>query len=320
MPHRIALLGAGFTRNWGGWLASELAGELCGLVSDDADLARRLKETRNFEKVLADIRGEAGRGATENQRFQVLQRAVLDAFDGMNRMLAHQHFVFRTVGPEHWVVRFLAEFDAIYTLNQDILLELQYTPGKVRRPQIREWRESVYPGIRLPDDWLDMMPVGRLDRVLIVGEPTEVPIDSQPIYKLHGSVNWRTDDGSNILVIGDGKDKTIRESALLSNYVEQLRRHLDAGDTRLMTIGYSFGDEHINKLISGASQSKGLRTYLVNPAGLSVFDSPANALITSPSEVFNSLRLAGIMTRPLRQAFESDELAFNSLWRFMKGV
>ena len=184
MPLRIALLGTGFTRNWGGWLASELTGERCGLVADDEDLVRRLKVTRNFEKVLADVRGEARPGGAAQRRFERLQGAMLDVFDRMNQSLASNGFEFRSVAPEgnkRWVAIFLAEFDATFTLNQDLLLEVHYTPGKA----MTHWKESVYPGIELPPDWLDSMPVGRLGHVLRTGGPTHVAPGTQPIYKLH---------------------------------------------------------------------------------------------------------------------------------------
>lgn len=314
MPLRTVLLGAGFTRNWGGWLASELTGELCGIVADDEDLVRRLKETRNFERVLADVRVEARAGVAAHRRFERLQQATLDVFNRMNQALAKGGFEFRVAGgKQRWVATFLAEFDAIFTLNQDLLLELHYVPGKA----MTRWQGSAYPGIDLPADWLDSLPAGRLERNLRAGGPSQVADGIQPIYKLHGSVNWISDDGSHVVVVGDGKDRTIRENTLLMGYLEELERCLSAGDTRLMVIGYSFADRHINDVIEAASRTKGLRTYLVDPAGLSMFDPPPNALITRPSDVFFALRPAGILTRPLRQAFESDDLAFESLWRFL---
>src|SRR5258708_29065007 len=88
----ILLLGGGFTRNWGGWLASELVGELCGRVEGDVELLQRLKERRNFEQVLGEIRQEASYGSKQQLRFERLQQAVLATFDEMNQMLAHRTF------------------------------------------------------------------------------------------------------------------------------------------------------------------------------------------------------------------------------------
>lgn len=43
MPHYL-LLGAGFTRNWGGPLSEEINGSLLGELYDDAELARALRD------------------------------------------------------------------------------------------------------------------------------------------------------------------------------------------------------------------------------------------------------------------------------------
>ncbi len=318
MPMRIALLGAGFTRNWGGWLASELVGELCGRVSDDVELLQRLKVTQNFEQVLGEIRQEANRGVTAQRRFERLQQAVLATFDEMNQMLATQQFEFTVSVPDRWLVTFLSEFDAIFTLNQDLFLEMHYVPGKTIE-SARKWRTVAYPGIVLPTNWTDVMPTDRLTPVLFATGTIEHDPQDQPIYKLHGSVNWQTEDGSRIVVIGGSKDASIRGSSLLSGYLEAFRKCLSAGDTKLMVIGYGFADDHVNELLTDASLYRGLQTYLVNPAGLSIFDPPANALITPPNNVFKALRLTGILTRPFRDAFRSDQLSFNSLQRFLHG-
>jgi len=63
MGKRYALLGAGFSRNWGAWLAPELVGELCGRVADDDDLVRRLTKDRNFEVFVRGLRRRCLRAA-----------------------------------------------------------------------------------------------------------------------------------------------------------------------------------------------------------------------------------------------------------------
>ena len=113
-----------------------------------------MKVTRNFERVLGESRQAANIGASQQRQFERLQVAVLDAFGEMNMALSNQRFEFYVRGPEHWVVTFLSEFDAIFTLNQDLLLELHYAPGKTVE-QRRRWHASVYPGIDLPEDWFE---------------------------------------------------------------------------------------------------------------------------------------------------------------------
>ena len=316
MPMRIALLGAGFTRNWGGWLASELVGELCGRIDDDSDVLQRLKKTRNFESVLGEIRQEANRSPIHQRRFERFQKAVLDTFDEMNQMLANQRFEFNVRHSDCWLVTFLSEFDAIFTLNQDLMLELHYMPGRTVEHK-RKWRGAAFPGISLPENWAEVLPSDRLGQVLCEAATLDHDPREQPIYKLHGSVNWRTKDGSNIVVIGEGKEAAISGSSLLSSYMAEFSRCLSAGKTKLMVVGYSFSDQHLNALLAKASADAGLQTYLVNPSGLAVFDPPANALIKPANEVFNALTLTGILTRPFRDAFISDALSFNSLQRFL---
>ncbi len=41
----------------------------------------------------------------------------------------------------------------------------------------------------------------------------------QPIFKLHGSTNWRTPVGDNMLVLGAEKTQQIENSRLLQSYV-----------------------------------------------------------------------------------------------------
>ena len=218
------------------------------------------------------------------------------------------------------MVTFLSEFDAVFTLNQDLMLELHYHPGNTVEPRKR-WRASVYPGIELPSTWLE---VPRVDRLQFSLSPdarkTAYDPRDQPIYKLHGSVNWRTSDGSAMMVIGDGKEASIRGNTLLAGYFEKFRECLSSGDARLMVIGYSFSDPHVNDLVEDASLHANLQTYLVNPVGLSVFDNPhPGSLGYVPKAVFAALKPVGISTRPFRDAFTSDDLSFKSFQRFLSG-
>jgi hypothetical protein len=146
----------------------------------------------------------------------------------------------------------------------------------------------------------------------------EIGSDEQPIYKLHGSVNWFTGGGSRVMVVGGSKGTSIRDSSLLNAYAEAFQQCLNSGGARLMVIGYSFGDDHINDAIEAASTDHRLQTYIVNPAGLSVFDPPPRPLIQPTNELLNSLRIVGISTRPFSEAFRSDGLTFESFQRFLR--
>jgi hypothetical protein len=87
---QIALLGAGFSRNWGGWLADEVFEYLLGDKNIQAkpDICRLLWETRpkgGFEVALSELQIAARRSerfAAEN--YDVLRRSVEAMFEDMN--------------------------------------------------------------------------------------------------------------------------------------------------------------------------------------------------------------------------------------------
>ena len=100
-----------------------------------------------------------------------------------------------------------------------------------------------------------MHPVdGTLDQERLAGQTN--------VIKLHGSFNWRTADGANIMVVGTDKTKQIADFPLLTWYRALFKRVLYAGGMRLMIVGYEFGDEHINEVIANAVANHGLRVFI----------------------------------------------------------
>jgi hypothetical protein len=89
---------------------------------------------------------------------------------------------------------------------------------------------------------------------------------SKHLYvKLHGSFNWRSADGSDAMVIGHSKEEQINKEALLKWYSEMFKDVLLVPNMKLMVIGYSFGDDHINKVIAEAVEKANLRLYIISP-------------------------------------------------------
>src|ERR1700722_161931 len=88
---RVLLLGAGFTRNWGTWLASEFVGELCGRLADRPHLNEMLRVSNNFEATFGARRVVAARepdNAQAAEDVDRLQQAILETFREMNTSLA----------------------------------------------------------------------------------------------------------------------------------------------------------------------------------------------------------------------------------------
>jgi hypothetical protein len=318
----ILLLGAGFSRNWGAPLAGEVAGNLLQAIGSDAQLQALLKQhDKNFENALSEIQRQylQSQNLPEvKQRFETLQGAITAMFDRLNLALERRtEFEFMNV-VQYSVAGFLARFDAIFSLNQDLLLELRYAHHVLTASNTR-WNGLVIPG---------MMPV--LDSTILgIGDNNKrrwrpdtalfaVPPGSQPLFKLHGSSNWYTGDGRQLLVMGGDKEFMLREHQVLQWYYDEFKRRLTAGEVKLMVIGYSFSDRHINQVIIEAWQTGHLKgIFLVDPAGRYVLNPtpPHHIKLHSDLEDIPSL---GASTRLISSTFAGDEFEHQKFMDFFR--
>ncbi len=208
---------------------------------------------------------------------------------------------------------FLARFDAIFTLNQDLLLEFHYNAAS---PLGGRWLGSYYPGItpELPTP-LNGGEVVRMERS--VGTIDRHDPQRQPVYKLHGSVEW-TDGTGSLFVVGGGKEAYIQSKPLLRRYAEIFTEHLRRPEARLMIIGYGFADEYINRLLVEAAQSNtSLGVFHVHPEGRDAVHRGVRervAIYSPPSTA--SLPCIGESRRLLTTTFGGDTLEFDKLMRF----
>ena len=100
-------------------------------------------------------------------------------------------------------------------------------------------------------------------------ETEAIPVSFVRLWKLHGSVNWASGDGRQIVRLGhpvpDGRpaaiypsDAKYDESRRLPFIVlqDRLRRALHQPETMLLITGYSFGDDHLNEHIFDAASRR----------------------------------------------------------------
>src|SRR5439155_1498118 len=150
----------------------------------------------------------------------------------------------------------------LFTLNQDLFFERHlYNAGTAPSPALpgvrstgqQEWFTSLTKAYSA--DYV-MRPVddGTLDQERLTGQTN--------VVKLHGSFNWRSADGANVMVVGTDKTRQIADFPLLTWYRALFKRVLGAGGMRLMIVGYGFGDEHINDVIANAVTNHGLRVFI----------------------------------------------------------
>lgn len=300
------------------------------------------REGLGFEEVLANLRHDYeqhGDAETES-RLRIFEDALAEMFKVMNDGLTSAPFEHspssvlklgdnrRSVSLPGSIEDFLASFDAIFTLNQDLLLEAHFfregagwgflnmhnhpdgweLPGTRRTPLPSEhtWRDVLL-GPREPDESAFALAEAKL-----------------PYFKLHGSINWRTTDkqgDERLLIMGGEKEDDIKRHPLLSWYLKQFQDFLGRPNTRLMVVGYSFGDRHINAVLETAARG-GLKLFIIDPNGVDVLRPQDAALLYSrrphPNPEALEPSIVGASRRPFRGIFE-DHVEMSKINRFFDG-
>ena len=327
MSH-ILLLGAGFSRNWGGWLASEAFEYLLGCpeIACDVSLRQLLwkhQTTGGFENALAELQKASPQG--NEQQLIALQAAVTHMFRDMNQAFFElDEFELQTPAYLPRTIRtFLSKFDAIFTLNQDLLLEHHYLQN-MHLVNKKKWNGPQLPGMNHvrninivdADSW------ARSTWQPLQEKDFKIESKLQPFFKLHGSSNWTNTDNKSLLIMGGQKTKAIGQTPVLAWYAEQFDEYLARPQTKLMVIGYGFRDQHINEAISKAS-TNGLKIFVIAPEGADLAMKLNSTRIvgqigsppTMEEELFNQ-SLIGASRRPLREIFGNDTAEFNKVMRF----
>jgi hypothetical protein len=119
--------------------------------------------------------------------------------------------------------------------------------------------------------------------------------------------------------MGGAKSGAIQRFPVLKFYHDDFAAFLGQPNAKLMVIGYSFQDEHINSVIETAWRNHGLGTYLVDLQGRGVLIDPkmARAAIR-PKRDIEHIALIGEMRRPLSAVFAGDTFAHGELLRFFR--
>lgn len=339
----ILLLGAGFSRNWNGWLAGEVFEYLLGHpeILSSKKIHNVLWKYKNsgFENALYDL--QVGQYVNQKEDLMKFENALIQMFSDMNQS-------FYDLPPFNQKLQnFFSQFDAIFSLNQDLLFEGHYHCGnsvssspytKDGSTQIHinhgsKWIYWQMPGISHPK-----ITDGSTPHKKQIFEDTWTPDYAsnfkikngyQPYFKLHGSSNWRTEDGQRLLIMGGNKADTIKMYEVLDWYQEKFHEYLLSPDPKLMVIGYSFRDKHINRLIKEAVEKQNLKMFIIDPSGVDtiynnnqIFYDGEDGKPDGPyldNRVFGlNSSVIGASKRPLRDTFERDEIELKKITRFFE--
>jgi hypothetical protein len=155
----VLLTGAGFSRNWGGWLSDECFEYLLSCSEITPVIRRELWKSKaqklGFENTLQELRAlfdkhRDDRHSNELSAFELMLEGMFHTMRiGFERVqFEPAHDIPRVGGTSYFVRDFLAQFDAIFTLNQDTLLEQQYKGANVQQASQGKWFGFESPGVK----------------------------------------------------------------------------------------------------------------------------------------------------------------------------
>lgn len=278
----VLLTGAGFTKNFGGYLASEMLPEIRNDASESLKNWIDKRTPSDFE-ALYDEALKSG----DEELVEDMNTAVRSSFKRMDDQIRDR--IRR--GPYENTIRnppfvfgeFISKFSGDqsqsrsfwFTLNQDLFVERAWNSGgrqiNIRIPGLENgyW---FHPHVRgydiFGDELRERLPENRVEEFELEGRTNPFDGAFNFIYiKLHGSVNWQSHEGGDCLVIGTRKSEQIKNEPILGQYFDAFKKILCRPDCRLLVMGYGFGDAHVNEVICEAICNSGMTIFVSNRMG-----------------------------------------------------
>ena len=276
MAENFLFTGAGFTKDFGGFLATEMWTEIFNHpeVRKHARLRELLLNDFDYESIYYRVLKSSEYSSGEKE---AIKKAVLKAYNSLDANIANCSL--GTYGPDlacisgvNKMIKCCAggqnKIPFFFTINQDLFVE-RFTSDigkKVIYPFFKDnWilptdRRSSFPNDITKPEWVTVPDQNEIQK------KTGNPLSCRFLYyvKLHGSYGWKSSDGSDLMVIGRSKEQQIAQEPLLTAYFDFFRNVLSQG-VKLLVIGYGFGDEHVNRVIAESIKDYGLEVYVLSP-------------------------------------------------------
>ena len=274
----VLLTGAGFTYNYGGFLANRMWSEIHNRylkLSERLETNRlktAIKKTFNYEDLYEDVLRSKDFSDKEKDLFF---KSVLGAYEVLDDVIrdVRQELIGGDLLDLNKLKKFIEKFSGkpkergfFFSLNQDLFIERYCYAGSIG-PSL--------PGLKVNNQRFVSRATVPLKEIGYVRFLSDEDIDYQNIdiktlsklfyVKMHGSYDWRDSENQEILIIGTNKPARISAHPLLSWYFDLFKTVLSIPNAKLMVIGYGFKDKHINGLIANAVKNANLKIYILNP-------------------------------------------------------
>lgn len=308
----IIFTGAGFTANFGGFLADEMWALIFN--HESVQKTERIRELMlgttlgifgfNYELIYEKIIYKDNYSPKEKDAIKI---AVNTAYRKLDQVIRNKH------NNEHSadinkVSTFIERFTKrdkkgiFFTINQDLLPERYFG---LSNPGIDFKRER-----REPSKGLEEFETLELPSKSDIENSGKQYLDKNNLYfKLHGSQNWNTPNG---MVIGTQKEELIEKVPILKWYSKLFRDSLYQKDKHLLIIGYGFRDENINIILEEAAGKYGLKIFVISPEKPSDFYNRLN-VGTRSSYIWKAL--SGYYSSTLKDFFPKENGKPSGIYR-----
>ena len=234
MSKKYLLTGAGFSKSFGALLCSELTAIFFNSLVQEKEIQKEIinrSDLQNFEQILSEIR------KNYTDKVSIFEEVLRKIFEQMQSDMTYRHEVAgQSPYQENSVAHFFWKFDCIFTLNQDSFSSKcgNHHPNMTFAPQRNSDRLSTKSGNNIP------------------------------YIELHGSYDWK-----DVFIIGSNKEEEIESRTQIKKFHEFFEESLCENGTKLVIIGYSFCDPHINKIIHKGIEN-GLEIFIWDPGTLNI--------------------------------------------------
>lgn len=265
----MILTGAGFTKNFGGFLASEMWSKIFNapqirsypnvkealLKQFDFDYEALHYQILHNEAFSAD-EGDAFLGAL-NTAYEQLDIQIRDWEQNNSNPYSLDKY-----GLADFLKKIAGDQQLFFfSLNQDLLME-----------RIFEYKSPAAPGFD-KHFYRKGTVLNQNAFVPLSADVTKISIfddlkkcGATAYIKLHGSYGWIEAENTNGYVVGLNKEEQIDGIPLLKAYFDLFVEKLSQDSQKLVVIGYSFRDHHINQILKDAIEKHNLRILIITPS------------------------------------------------------
>lgn len=232
MSKKYLLTGAGFSKSFDALLCSELTAIFFNSLIQEKEIQKEIinrTDLRNFEQILSEIR------KNYPDKLGTIQKILENIFSEMQSNMKYRHDSFL----ENSVAHFFWKFDCIFTLNQDSF-------SNMKKDQFSDRVGDHVPNMTFSSQ--------RNSDKLSLKKGNNIPY-----IELHGAYDWK-----DVFILGSNKEEEIESRPQIKKFHEFFEKSLCENGSKLVIIGYSFCDSHINKIIRKGIEG-GLEIFIWDP-------------------------------------------------------